>query len=175
MCVTQDHRKMILAAGHQDGSSTNGLWALNHAGFAYTPVSRTALFESRFEYATPGTRQSVTGLILMMREGSVGTGTVEFFRDGSRAEPAGSNSAGGTTFSFDTYYKDRPSPKWGTATYGGTGTKWQNRRVFPVRIDCSIPNAFAWAFKLTLSGDAEIVAYQWVMAPPRASAPGAIQ
>jgi hypothetical protein len=108
--------------------------------------------------------------VLVFREGSRGNFTVEYFRDGSRANRVGTNSIGTSIFTHSIAENDQPSATWGTDTLGG-GKLWQNRKVHRKRIDAPIPNAESVAFRLTFTGDAELLAYEWIRAE-KSGAPG---
>jgi hypothetical protein len=169
MCVRRDHTGVVLVAG--TNGNTGGVWVLDHEGFGFTPETRSAIFESRFEFAGPhGERATWQYLVLVFREGSRGNFTVEYFRDGSRANRVGTNSIGTSIFTHSIAENDQPSATWGTDTLGG-GKLWQNRKVHRKRIDAPIPNAESVAFRLTFTGDAELLAYEWIRAE-KSGAPG---
>lgn len=156
MCDTFDHRGYVLVAGAS--GNTTGLWVTDHAGYGFTPTARTATYESTFVWPDFSGRFVVSGIILIMREGSTGTGTLTTYKDGNRAVVDDT-----VTFTIERTVSD--SPKWGTAIIGDSGVYWHDRPVYEKRVHVDVQHCSSFAWKLETTGDVEIVAWSAIISP----------
>ena len=159
ICVTADHRRYMLVAGREASGTDDGIWVMDHESDYVLATASQGLFWSRFHWdPLPGRVRDYKALILLFLEGSMGSVTVEFYRDGDRSVIVDSHSH---TLELAPL-KDSP-PKWGLTKLTTDAGKWRNRKPMYVKVDdVPIPNAKSAAFKLTASGDVQFVGYAWV-------------
>jgi len=166
MCVMSNHVGAVLCGG-KVGSDV-AVWVMNHEAQHYDASGKTATYESRWWQPPggPGSRDTVVGLIIWMRESRDSDVQLTFFRDGARGVPVGSPETGEEYFTAGNLYADAPASLWGTVKLGEDGARWGNRRPFFRRVFCHIPSAESVAFKLqAVDMDFELLGYAWISSP----------
>lgn len=150
VCVTQDHRRLMLGAGYV--SSVSGAWVLDHQDHNYTAPARTYRIRTGW-MATPK-QESKLSLDLYFREGFAATIALNTYRD-YRSQAAVDSGATVTP----NQPNDAP-PVWGTANFDTSGVRWIRRRITHIKQDVYAPAAHATQFDLT-STDGQTVAQPW--------------
>lgn len=151
VCVTQDHRAYMLAAGKatvSGGAAADGLWLLDHQVQSWLPTPRAAMVQTCWlRAAFIGKRASPLTVYLWFREMSSGTVMIEAQRDWK--------SKIIETETAPLYPTDDIPPFWGAASYSGTDADgeeivWEKRRPYWTRVDISLPSCEVFRLKITL-------------------------
>ena len=144
VCVTQDHRSYMLAAGKASAdanSAISGVWLLDHQVQSFNPSPRAAMVQTSWLRAPFSDRRgSPLSVYLWFRETDSGTITVEVERDW-RAEVI-------QTETPTLHPTDDIPPFWGTTLLGASST-WKERRPYWTRVDIFVPSAEVFRLKIT--------------------------
>ena len=145
VCVTQDHRSYMLAAGkaHEEGvaNPASGVWVLDHQVQSFDPTPRAAMVQTSWLRAPFSERRgSPLSVYLWFRETDSGSITVEVERDW-RAEVVQTETA-------TLHPTDDIPPFWGTTLLGSSST-WKERRPYWTRVDVYVPSAEVFRLKIT--------------------------
>lgn len=155
VCITQDHRKLILGAGYvtpSGGQATAGAWVLDRIDPTYTEPARTYTLRTGF-YAPSATEKHDAKMtaFLWVREGRAVTVTLTTYRD-YRAQAMVDSGAGVTP-----QQPEDPPKVWGTMLWGETNARWQRRQPVLVRQDVYVPSARAFQLQLTSTSPFEFI------------------
>ena len=150
VCVTQDHRAYMIAAGRatvSGGSPAEGVWLLDHQVQSWTPSPRASIVQTAWlRVMRSEGRGSPLTVYLWLRETGSGNLTIEVERDW-RAEVV-------QTCTAKLYPADDTPPFWDTARWGGTSPSgdaltWKRRRPYWTRVDIHVPSAEVFRLKIT--------------------------
>lgn len=158
VCVTQDHRRLMLAGGSAKGSKLNkggpsskkggnlfykkertfdGVWVLDHENICFKPASRTHTIETSWiSWGDSINRRTAKTLYLSLRETTDSSATIRVYRDW-RKTPDKLTYTDSTKASL--LNPDDLPPLWGTTTWDSS-TYWVRRRPYWKRVDIEIPS-----------------------------------
>lgn len=175
VCVTQDHRGYMIAAGKATQSNGTpfpsptivpGVWLIDHEVRTWTPYRDKATIETCW-IGGPDTdgRASPKTVYLWLRETTQetpdsllgadrGVLTVEVERDWR------TDTKYSTTVKL--YPTDDEPPFWGTTEYGGTTSggntaRWDRRRPYHTRADIFLPSCETFRLRIEYEGDWEFL------------------
>tara|TARA_R100001082_G_scaffold104280_1_gene75508 strand:+ start:5040 stop:7214 length:2175 start_codon:yes stop_codon:yes gene_type:complete len=156
VCVTNDHRKMLVAAGKvadNSGTEDNGIWVLDHEVSSHEPAAPTATIETSWiEWAMSSNRKTAKTVYLCFRETANSSATIKVYRDWRMgSEAIYTDTANATLFSPE----DIP-PQWGTAKWGD-GSEWVRRRPYWKRVDIDIPSCEVYKIVITTNSRCEFL------------------
>ena len=159
VCVTDDHRKYMIAVGKHNNK--NGVWLLDHEVQSYQPLattSRKSLVETTWMTAATS-REKKTGYVvyLWLRETANSTINIQVMRDWR-------NTIIETT-TAKRYSGDDIPPFWNSAVLGAASTKWAKRRPYWTRAAVYVPSAEVFKFRIEGEGSWEFVGLQIDEAP----------
>ena len=90
VCVTRDHRKLLLAAGKArsttetstTGNGSNGVWVIDHETIDFFPEARKHIIETGWiEWARSSQRKTTKTIYLGLRERYYGSAKISVYRD----------------------------------------------------------------------------------------------
>lgn len=170
VCVTQDHRSLMLAAGVVPVTDDTGsfdhtsVWVLDHEarGLRY-PQARTAVFETAWMRVPGEQRGSAHDAQFWLRATSNTTfGTVNVYRDWKEHPSIETHT--------DVSLKADEDANlfWAATALAGTYTEelrsrtavanhWTARRPFWYRLDTHVPDCEVWKVELRVTGDVDLV------------------
>ncbi len=168
VCVTQDHRRLVIAVGRVDTSDVNGIWVLDHAGDAQAATLKTAwIAASRSQE-----RRSVFTCYLHLRETGdpADADRVEVeVRTNYRADVIATIPVATSYPALDTRFKPSSinptfwdtSPAAYTSTYGSTGAAWRRRRPFWTKVDITVESVEAFQLTFNMPARTELLQIYW--------------
>tara|TARA_R110002012_G_scaffold48073_3_gene125598 strand:- start:3053 stop:5242 length:2190 start_codon:yes stop_codon:yes gene_type:complete len=151
VCVTQDHRRYMIAVGETKKKSVAnaipGVYLLDHQIQSFDPEDRASMIQTSWlrTFRSEG-RGSPTTVYLWLRESGSGTVTVEVERDWREGIVE--------TVTAKTYPADDIPPFWDQAAYGasdasGDPLTWKNRRPYWTRVDIFSPSSETFRLRIT--------------------------
>lgn len=156
VCVTRDHRQLMLAAGKNidsGGNSLDGVWILDQENQTYIPATRSYEIETGWIGASSPMRKSVFTVKLWLRETDVeGTLTVDVFRDWRKK----SSPDHSVVFNLDSP-EDQP-PSYGNTNLGTDGADWVRRRPYWIRKDIAISSCEVYKLLIRTYREVEFLA-----------------
>jgi len=152
VCVTQDHRGYMLAAGKH--GATNGLWLLDHAVQSYDTTAEGVIETAWIEAASSEHRKSPKRVTLWLREDQSGALTVEMMRDWRE-------TVVDTYTGVLLYPSDDAPPFWDAAVLGASGTAWKRRRPYWRKLDIHVPSCEVFKLRLSLTSGPSGTSKSW--------------
>ena len=165
VCVTKDHRGLVLAAGEvRTDTGHAGVFVVDHAhnkqDTELTEIidSRTAVIETGWMSSQSSLGRKTTRVVyLWLRESEDSDLTIEVFRDWRNDVVE--------TVTASRYSSEDPPSFWGAAKFGEAGAKFVTRRPYWTRAQIYIPSNEVFKFKIKGSGYWEFIGLQVDVAP----------
>ena len=155
VCLTQDHRKLILGAGYvtpAGGQATSGIWVIDRIDPTYTEPSRTYTLRTGFYAPTVAEKHDAKKTAFVwFREGRAVSITVSAYRDYRAQE-----NTDDTAVLVPQQPEDLPDV-WGTVLWGDVGARWQRRQPVLIRHDLDVPGARSFQLQLTSTSPFEFI------------------
>tara|TARA_R110002051_G_scaffold129091_1_gene202824 strand:+ start:13662 stop:15590 length:1929 start_codon:yes stop_codon:yes gene_type:complete len=174
VCVTKDHRRLMLSAGvvpgqllnntvsrqadgvlqYRPAQDYNGVWVLDHENIAFKPASRTYTIETGWlTWVDSINRRSAKTIYLSLRETVDSSATISVYRDWRKtpSKLAYTDSTKATLLNPD----DVP-PLWGTTSWGVT-EYWVRRRPYWKRVDIEVPSCEVYKIIISSSKPLEFI------------------
>jgi len=159
VCVTSDHRAMMLVAGSAQESGeavTQGVWVLDHQVQSWVPQTRTASVQTAWlRSARSKMKGSPLTVYLWLRARESGTLNVEVQRDWKATITQ--------TVTAPLYATEDTPAFWDTAILG-TGT-WEQARPYWTRVDIFVPSSEVFRLKISHTSEWEFIAIAFDEAP----------
>ena len=159
VCVTQDHRAMMLTAGVArgiSGASAHGVWLLDHQVQSWDPKAREASIKTAWmRSGRSKMRGSPLTVYLWLRARESGTLNIEVQRDWK--------STVTQTVTAPLYSTDDTPAFWDTAVLG-SGT-WEQSRPYWTRVDIFAPSSEVFRLKISHTAEWEFIAIAFDEAP----------
>lgn len=133
VCITQDHRRLMLAAAYVSG--TAGMWVLDHQDHNFTEPSRT--YRIRTGWLANPKRSSKLTMGFYGREGQNASITLNTYRD-YRSQVTQDD---GKVFSPN--QPENTPATWGTASFDAANLRWVRRRITQSKVDIYLPSTTA--------------------------------
>lgn len=157
VCVTNDHRGYVLAAGRSTdsvGTVADGVWVQDHQARHYVPAAHVSVVETAWMAAARShERHSPLTISLWIRETRKGALTsIEAMRDWRETPVVQSHTT------FTCYTEQAAPPFWGTAvlndstsdgTAKGTPNTYVRRRPLWKRVDLFLPSCESFRLRIT--------------------------
>lgn len=172
VCVTNDHRRYMLALGHEPINAADSVWLLDHEaeGPQASPTSRTSYIETSWLRATRSHRRaSIVRSTLWLRETSKNSLDVKVMRDYREypkmdavgEEPSLHPSDDIPDFWDDVTLAATKDDELRAITNQDDGlvVHFQRRRPFWAEVDLEIPSAESFKLRLESTGDWEFQAF----------------
>ncbi len=165
VCLTQDHRKYMLAAGEiTNDVSHHGVYVLDHAaspsdsGLNTLIDEREFLLETSWMQANSSLVRSTARVVnLWLRETEDANVTVEVLRDWR-------NTTTETTTAKKYSGADTPT-FYATTTLGASGAKFVKRRPYWTRVQVYVSSSETFKFRIKGTGDWEFIGLQVETSP----------
>lgn len=165
VCVTRDHRRLMVAAGRVGDDV--GPWVLDH-GTAQFPRANVGVVETAWISARDSeTKKSFREVRLWLREEQVRPVKVEVMADW-RELPVVETHTRGVVPDDEAallYREEDPPGFWGTTLLDG-GATWMKRRPLWRRVHISVPSAEVIKVRLssppTLDGEEAVTAFEFI-------------
>lgn len=171
VCVTQDHRGLMLAAGEVDLSAEESrlsVWVLDHAGLAeVVPQEHTVVFETPWLRVPGQTRVSSSSVEFWLRSTSVtNQATLRVTRDWREYPYVEQHT------DVDLAAPDDTDLTWSNTELGGTytdpirareniPTHWTARRPYWYRVDVYVPDAEVFKAEFVATGDVDLIGMRY--------------
>ena len=159
VCVTDDHRSMMLVAGRAQESGqavTEGVWLLDHQVQSWVPQGRESSIKTAWmRSGRSKMRGSPLTVYLWLRARESGTLSIEVQRDWK--------STVTQTVTAPLYSTDDTPAFWDTAVLG-TGT-WEQARPYWTRVDIFAPSSEVFRLKISHTAEWEFIAIAFDEAP----------
>ena len=157
VCVTRDHRGLMIVAGAQ-GSGNKHPFVLDHEAKFYTPAAREYVLESTWINVNSSMfPESPQHLFFWLRESIRGTATVTIYRDHRKDAVH--------TETINLYDETNEPPWWNRTNLVATGERWVRPKPHWVRVSIDVSASESFKFKLSTSNPIEIIGFAFDTIP----------
>ena len=172
VCVTADHRRLVIAVGRVDALDKNGVWVLDRAGTVQEAVLRTGWVASTRSQE----RRSIFSAYLQLREtgAPAGNSTIKVkVRTNYRSDIVDTKEIPISYPELDTGYNPSAinptlwddTPPVSGVKWGDDGATWRRRRPFWTKVDFNIQSVEAFQLQFEFDEKTEMLAFYWTEKP----------